>query len=163
VAGPVVGGGGGGVSLHFEPPIEFILQQSGAFRRKLDDLTTLWDLFKPIMSQQEENIFDSYDWGAWPALADSTRARRDDQPILVQTSALKQSLIDPGQAATTGPKQMIWGTDVAYAEYHQDGGSTPGRPPQRKVIDVRVEDRQEFEAAMVGWINAAAAETWGSI
>jgi hypothetical protein len=59
--------------------------------------------------------------------------------------------------------QMSWGTGVEYAHWHQDGGSIPGRPPQRKVLDVRAEDRQKLERVMVTWINLVAAETMGRI
>ena len=58
---------------------------------------------------------------------------------------------------------MSWGTDVPYAHFHQDGGSVAGRPPQRKVLDIRVEDRRKLEAAMVTWINGVSRLTFGRI
>lgn len=154
---------GGGVRIVLEPPVEFILRQTGAFRRQLEDLDPLWEMFKPILTDIEEQQFDTEGHGGWPPLAESTMRYRDSQPILQQTGALKASLVDPAQAAQTGPMQMIWGTDVAYAHWHQDGGTIAGRPPQRKVLDIRTEDRRKLERAMVTWINRVAAETVGRI
>lgn len=162
VTGPV-SSGGGGVRIQLEPPIEFILRQAGAFRHALENLEPLWELFKPIMAEIEEEQFATEGHGEWPGLADSTLRYRDGQPILQQTGALKASLVDPAQAAQTGPMSMSWGTDVGYAHWHQDGGTIAGRPPQRKVLDVRVEDRRKLERAMVTWINVVAAETFGRI
>lgn len=151
------------VSLTLNPPVGFILRQSGAFRAALDNLEPLWERFKPIMSAIEQEQFDSHGHGAWPPLAASTLRYKTGPDILVETGDLKASLIDPGRAARTSAREMVWGTDVAYAHFHQDGGSIAGRPPQRKVIDVRVEERQRFEQATVQWVNEVAARTWGAI
>jgi phage gpG-like protein len=160
--GSVVGGGGG-VRIELRPPIEFILRQTGAFRHQLEDLVPLWELFKPVMSEIEEEQFASQGHGEWPPLAESTLRYKSGGEMLVESGALKSSLVDPGQAAQTGPMQMTWGTDVEYAHWHQDGGTIAGRPPQRKVLDVRAEDRQKLERVMVTWINLVAAETMGRI
>ena len=147
----------------FEPPIEFILRQTGRFRRELENLIPLWERFKVVMEDVERSRFDSEGHGDWPPLAESTRRYRDGQPLLVQTGALRESLVNPGQAADTGPLRMSWGTDVPYAHYHQDGGTIAGRPPQRKILDIRVEDRRRLEREMVSWINETAALTFGRI
>ena len=42
MAAPVVGGGAG-VSITLHPPIEFILQQTGAFRRSLLNFRELFE------------------------------------------------------------------------------------------------------------------------
>lgn len=166
MAAPIVRGGAG-VTVQFRPPIEFILRQAGAFRRGLLDLDPLWDRFKPVMAAIEEQQFATEGHGDWPALADSTirqKAALGFPPDpLIRTGALRRSLTDPGQAARTTPRSMTWGTDVAYAHWHQDGGSIPGRPPQRKVIDLTVEDRRRFEREMLSWVNQLAARTWGRI
>jgi len=167
MAGPL-GARGAGVSLLFRPPLEFILQQSGAFRRALLNLGPLWDRFKPEMSRIQEERFSTEGYGDWPALADATlrdRARRGFAagPILQRTRNLKDSLVDPVRAAQTTARTMTWGTDVPHAGYHQDGGSIAGRPPQRVVLEIRADDRRRLETQMVSWVNDVAARTWGRI
>lgn len=159
---------GGGVEIVLRPPLEFILRQSGAFRRALLVLTPLWERFEREMSAIEAERFDSEGYGEWPPLAESTisdRARRGFAagPILQRTRTLRDSLVDPARASRTTPRTMTWGTDVDYAIFHQDGGSTPGRPPRRTVLDLRVQDRRRLETQMVSWVNEIAARTWGRI
>src|SRR4051812_28252858 len=171
MAGSVTGGGAratgrGGITMELEPPVEFILKQTGAFQAALLDLEILWDLFKPIMGEIEEQQFDSRGEGAWPALSESTLSQKSEggwpADPLVRSGDLKASLTDPGRAAQTSPTEMSYGTDVPYAGYHQDGTS---KMPQRQVIadPFRVEDRRKLEVAMVTYINRAAAETFGRI
>jgi len=167
MAGPVTARGTG-VSLTFRPPLEFILQQSGAFRRALLNLGPLWDRFKSEMSKIEEERFSSEGYGEWDALADSTLRERarlgfGAGPILQRTRNLMDSLVDPARAAQTTARTMSWGSDVSYAGFHQDGGSIAGRPPQRVVLEIRAEDRRRLETQMVSWVNEVAARTWGRI
>lgn len=160
VTGPV-SSGRGGVSIELRPPVEFILKQTGAFGRHLRDLRPLWDRFKPVMSRIEQEQFDTRGHGAWPDYSPNTRVRGPQ--MMVRDGALRDSLVNPGAAAKTTAMQMEWSTAVPYAGYHQEGGSTPGRPPQRKLIDLRVDDRREFEQQTVAWINDVAAGTFGRI
>lgn len=156
------------VRIVLSPPLEFIQRQSAAFRRQLLDLDPLWDRFKTVMSDVEQERFDSEGHGDWPPLAAATlrdRARKGygSGPILVRESELRDSLVDPARAAQTTRLQMTWGTDVGYAHWHQDGGTIPGRPPQRVILDIRTEDRRRLEMQMVDFVNWAAARTWGRI
>ena len=166
MAAPIVSGGAG-VTVQFRPPIEFILRQAGAFRRGLLDLQPLWDDFKPIMREIEEQQFATEGHGEWPPLADSTLRQKAalgyPPDPLIRTRTLYDSLTDPSRAAQTTPRSMVWGTDVPYAHYHQDGGSIAGRPPRRPVLDLTVEDRRRFERTMLSWINKLASRTWGRI
>ena len=50
---------GSGVNVVFEPPIEFILRQTGRFRHALEDLGPLWEGFKRIMEGVERERFIS--------------------------------------------------------------------------------------------------------
>jgi hypothetical protein len=156
----------GAVTIELRPPVAFILKQSGAFRLALEDLQPLWELFKPVMGQLEQELFDSQDDGAWPPLADSTlrqKAAAGYPPDpLVRTGDLMDSLVDPNRGALAeGPQEMTYGTEVEYAHWHQDGGSIPGRPPQRPIIDLKVEGRRRLEQAMVIWLNEVSRLTWG--
>lgn len=159
-------GRGGGVTIEIDPPLDFILAQTGKFQAALLDLEPLWEMVKPIAGQVEEEQFDSKGEGAWPALADSTVREKQQQgwpeDPLVRTGDLKASLVNPGVAADTGPRHMVYGTDVDYAQFHQAGTR---KMPQRQVIPdpYRVEDRRKVEGAMVTYINAAARETFGRV
>lgn len=155
-----------GVTVIIEPPIDFILRQSAEFRAALLDLDPLWELVKPVVAETEKQQFETAGHGEWPALAPVTLEikERHGWPLdpLVRTGDLKNSLTDPGRAADTGPRHMIWSTDVEYARFHQTG--TKHMPMRQPVPDpYPVEERRKVEAAMVTYINQAAHETWGTI
>lgn len=151
------------VEMRLEPPVSFILRQSGRFRHELENLVPLWMRFESVLDQIEEEQFDTHGHGAWPGLAESTleQKSRHGYPLdpLVRTGALKESF----HALALGAQQFVYGTDVPYAHWHQDGGYVAGRPPQRKVIDITVDQRRRLEVEMVGYVNVAAAETFGRI
>lgn len=152
----------GGVQLVITPPLEFIGRQTTKVRKFLEDFDPLWDEIEPAMSKIEEEQFDTEGHGEWPELAWSTIIQKHalgygGEKILHRTHDLRESLIDPTIAADRGDKQLVWGSDVPYSGYHQSGTpKMPARPP----IDIRVEDRQKLEAAVVFWLNAAVALHW---
>lgn len=169
MATPVTGArssGPGGVTIMLDPPLEFILRQTGAFRAALEDFGPLWDKLSDVMEKVEQDQFDSEGHGQWATLADSTLAEKQrlgfPEQILVRTGDLKDSLTDPGRAASKQPFSMTWGTDVPYAIYHQLGTE---KMPERQVIPdpFPVEDRRKLEVAMVTWINEMSALTWDRI
>jgi hypothetical protein len=160
------------VRLEFQPPLAFIERQHGAFRAILEDLTGLWARFIPLLSQMERRWFESHGEGAWPELAESTLERKRAQGFSLEPlrtddrqGSLYDTLTDPQLAAAAGPHTLVWSTGVPYAHFHQDGGSTPGRPPQRQVIPdpLPVEYRRQFEQATVSWLNEAAAAAFGRV
>jgi phage gpG-like protein len=159
MAAPVTGGvrSGGGVTMQLVPPLSFILRQTGAFRAALMDLEPLWQMFRPIMEQIEQEQFATEGHGEWPPLAESTLRQKSGGEMLVQTGELKGSF-----SLTSSPKQAAWGTDVFYATFHQEGTE---KMPMRQVIPdpFRAEDRRKLEVAMVSYINAAARSTFGRI
>ena len=152
------------VSIKLHPPLSFIHSQARAFRRELENLSPLWDRFSDELVEIDQERFDTRGYGEWPALAASTLAQKAAHgfPLdpMIRTRALIESLTNEGQAATKGPKQFIWGTSVEYAAYHQAGTD---RMPQRKVLEIRTEDRRRLEHEMVSWLNESAAKTWGRI
>jgi hypothetical protein len=169
---PPIGGvrsGAGGISMVLEPPVPFILRQSELFKLALEDLTFLWDRFEPLMQDLEERVWETQGFGEWPPLADSTieqKARHGwSLEPMVRTGALRDSMTDPGAASERTPKSMTWGTDIDYAHWHQEGGTTEGRPPQRQIIPdpLPVDERRKFEQAMVSYVNDASRRTWGTI
>jgi phage gpG-like protein len=153
-----------GVDILLEPPIEFILRQTGRFRLALLDFTGLWELFKPVMADIEQQQFDTQGHGSWPPLAEST-LRYKTGTMMRETDALYNSLVNADQAMHIEGPSAWYGTDVEYAHWHQTGGTIPGRPPIRQVIPdpLPVDARQKLETAQIVWINAVAAETFGRI
>lgn len=163
---------GGVVSIDLSPPMEFIDAQTGRFRDALSDLSGLWVRFAKSMSAIEAERFASAGDGEWPPLAPSTLAEKERLGFppdpLIRTGDLAESLTDAARAARMDPQSMSWGTDVPYAKYHQgyrdDAGAPtdPGRPPVRKVLDIRTADRRRLETDMVAWLNDVAREAFGS-
>lgn len=163
---------GGVVNLSLNPPIAFIDEQFGTFRSLLRDFSGLWRRFALTMSKIELERFATEGGGTWPPLAASTILDKERHGFpefpLIRTGALYESLTDADQAAVITPWTMTWGTDVPYAKYHQgfqdDAGTPtdPGRPPVRKVIDIRVDDRRRLEADQVSWLNDVAREAFGA-
>lgn len=162
--------GAAGVTMTLQPPIEFIVRQQGAFRMLLSDLSGLWRRFIPIVAEMERGWFESHGQGAWPDLAESTlRQKRAHghslEPLRTddRQGSLYDTLVDPQLAAEIEGDRLVWSTGVPYAHFHQDGGTVPGRPPQRQVIPdpLPLADRRRLESATVAWINDAAARAFG--
>lgn len=165
MAQSVAGGmsaGGGGISIQLRPPVEFILRQTGEFKRRLLHLQPLWDRFGEIMADVEEQQWSTGGGGAWPALAETSKP---GPALMVQSGALLDSLTDPGSALRTQSMSAEYGTRIEYAHWHQTGGTIPGRPPVRQVIPdpMPAESRQKLERAMVTFLNDVAADTFGRI
>lgn len=184
---------GGVVNISLSPPMRFIEEQHGAFRARLQDLTGLWRRFSQTMGKIGQERFQTAGYGEWAPLAPSTLADKERHGFpffpLIRTGELYQSLTEPSRAAAFSASEMTWGTDVPYAQYHQQGGTVTRRTtrsgysgpgvgiragaevavseesvwhlPQRKVLDIRVEDRRRLETDMVSWLNQTAAEAFG--
>lgn len=152
----------------------------GALVAQLGDMDGLWARYAEIMAATEAEWFASNGDGLWPPLAEDTLRDklRDGWPpdTLIRTGALRDSLIDPGQAmdisqgrstlGTFTESAMTWGTSVTdergreYAHFHQhtaEGSMIPvdygDRPPERQVIPWPLPP--EVEAEMF-----AADESW---
>jgi phage gpG-like protein len=149
------------VDVTIEPPISFIMRQSGAFRRKLADLIPLWRRFDPVLSQIEAEQFASDGHGAWPPLAASTLRQKARHGFPSSPLIRTGRLIGSFHTMSMSAQSFAWGTDVEYAHWHDDGGYVPGRPPQRKLIDIDTTARRRLEQETIGYLNDAAAETWG--
>lgn len=106
-----------------------------------------------------------YASAGWRALADSTKkakARSSDptvranaEKILEATGALMESLtadvegVEGGAVRIVDPHQLIFGTQIDYAKYHQRGRGVP----QRRVLEVRARDRREMVKRLQRWIT----------
>jgi|GEM_PF-3119063 phage gpG-like protein len=73
------------------------------------------------------------DLSPWAPLAVSTVKRKKHDRILIDTGALRESLVHIGGAgniASATERGLIFGTEVPYAGFLQDGTSKmPARPP----------------------------------
>lgn len=140
-----------GVRVTLNPPVSFIVRQTGAFRAALEDLTELWERIKPVMSEIEEERWATEGYGGWPG--------GPNYHGMVRTGDLKGSLVDPGSAVLSeGPTELVWGTNVFYAGFHQGG---EGNNPVRKVLDLEEGGgRQKIEQATVAWLNDLVARHW---
>lgn len=69
----------------------------------------------------------------WAPLAKATIDRKGHDRILVETGALRESLVHVGGAGNIHdvmPRGMLFGTEIEYAVFHQEGTRRmPARPP----------------------------------
>jgi len=153
---------GQGIGVSMTPPIEFVIKQTGRFRRDLERFEGLWQKFKPVIGELEGSWWSSQGGGGWQALAESTIRQKGHSEILVDTGELKRSLIDPNSAMRIHGNSAEYGTDRVIAHFHQDGGSIPGRPPKRQVIPepLPISWRQALEVQTIRWVNEAAARAY---
>ena len=97
----------------------------------------------------------------WAPLAPSTVLERQrlgyggEHPILHRTGLLSGSLTSdgPGSVTRVDPDVLFIGTDVPYAHWHQTGGTKPGRPPKRVLVDVDGPTRARWVALVASWIG----------
>lgn len=70
---------------------------------------------------------------SWAPLKPSTIKRKGHDRILIESGALRESLVHvggPGNITEVMPRGMLFGADVEYAIFHQQGTSRmPSRPP----------------------------------
>lgn len=104
-----------------------------------------------LLRTSEQRQFASrgrYASAGWAPLAPSTLAskirRGESTSILEATGTLRDSLTrktDGGHVELVEPHQLIFGSQVPYAKYHQRGTRTM---PRRRPLEVRGRDRQEM-------------------
>jgi phage gpG-like protein len=120
--------------------------------------TDLADDFLSIETRQftSEGAFAS---GGWAPLADSTVRRRGSaHPILDDHGDLRASLTDAaakGAIRDITSDSLFVGTDVDYAQYHQQGTS---RMPRRRPVEFREADRRRWVKAIQRYLTTGQAE-----
>lgn len=106
--------------------------------QKFNDLSYVEPLieFQKIIAAGEQDAFNGQrepGGSPWAPLKPSTVARKGHSRILYETGSLMASLtqIDgPGNINAVSDRGSIFGTDVEYAIYHQNGTpKMPARPP----------------------------------
>lgn len=100
------------------------------------DYSETLEAFMPRMAEQEAGMFaGEFDSNLepWAPLKPSTIKRKGHDRILVESGDLRKSLVSvggPGNISEVAPKGMLFGTDVEYASFLQEGTSRmPARPP----------------------------------
>lgn len=111
------------------------------------------DLYR--IEREQFNTEGKYGSGGWEQLADSTIARKLHSPdaktrgnahnILRATDALMRSLVDegaPGNIKIVQPHQLVFGTKVPHAKYHQPD------PQRRRELEIPRRDRADLVRIM---------------
>jgi phage gpG-like protein len=150
------------VSIHFEPGLVVIKRDAEDFAAQIEDLTELWHRFADLMAEVETERWDSEGFGSWPPLAASTLRQKHGGQLMVDTGALLASLTGSQAIKEISPQRMVYGTDVDYAHWHQDGGYKEGRPPRRVILDVPDFEEPRFEEEAIRFANEVAARTFGA-
>ncbi len=114
---------------------------------KAADLGPYWLMVQGLLQQAIKEQFDTEGGrtGGWAPLSEryaSDKVRRfGNQPILVATGALRQSLTggSGGIARQEGNNALLFGTELGYGRFHQTGTSSM---PQRRILDLTNDDRR---------------------
>jgi phage gpG-like protein len=113
-----------------------------AFEYRAQDMRPAWDDVKEFFTDYEEKWFGDRGRG-WVALSPTYAAWKakhfPGKPIMQRSGDLLDSLTGPS-IDIREPGYAIFGTDVEYAVYHQDGDGQK----QRRVIDVDDAGRAEI-------------------
>ncbi len=113
------------------------------FGAQLGDLRRFWTQYAaPKLYRDIQDNFDQTGAlsGGWAPLSPRYAAWKathyPGRPLMVRTGRLKQSLTHDGPEGIleTSHRVMVIGTRIRYAKHHQRGGSTAGRPPQRRLL-----------------------------
>lgn len=163
-------GSGGSFAIFYEiegvPEIKHVL--TGIADRALDGAPVL-SLILGDMRRLEVELFGTEGYGEWAPLSAATEAEKARRgypsKILQATEALMDSLTGglgaAGHVEHITPEEILYGTTIPWAIYHQHGTRhMPARPP----VDVREEDIRRWTKmiqAYVFGIDALEVEAAG--
>ena len=143
------------MDLHLDPVNDGALAQTlRQWEKRLADLAPAFAAVYEDFKRIETERFDAEGPG-WTPLAASTIARKlrlgQPETILEATGRLRASLAQAGAGSIHRDEgdAFFMGSDVPYAHWHQTGGTTPGRPPQRIAVHIP-------EAGRVRWATILA-------
>ena len=153
---------------------DFAIKNEAEFRRQLERLKELTSDFRIPLNliandfyRSEKKIFSLKSAGRYPELAQSTIDQKERLlgkgnawPILFRTGRLAKSLLSkdaPEAEFYIGKQELILGTSVPYAIYHQSDAAR-SRIPQRKVVFI---DGGPLDNAKDG--KNGRRERWGNI
>lgn len=90
--------------------------------------------------------------GGWPPLAPSTIAKKGHSRILWETGTLARSLYSknsPFHIESVFVKELVFGTRVKYARYHQLGTS---KMPRRRPVELTLSQRKRVINIVHRWV-----------
>lgn len=151
---------------------EFALENEAEFKRQLERLSELTSDFRIPLNliandfyRSQKKIFTLQSAGKYPDLSEKYKERKFREvgflyPILFKTGRLAKSTLDRNAAEAEfylGKTEMIIGTSVPYAIYHQSDAPR-SRIPQRKVVFI---DGGPLDEARDG--KYGRRDRWGNI
>ena len=126
------------VSIQIQNRNELELQLQRAVS-VLNNQTELWDtVIRNVLVPRIRQAFTSEGGGRWQPRQDTL-----PHPLLRKSGALFRSLVQPGAPGNVdirSPHSLEYGTDIAYADYHEFGSS---RIPARPYLQFAVENGLE--------------------
>lgn len=157
--------------INFAIDIDGINQFDRTFNRlsQIDDLRPLWGEVIGEFHQIEVEQFDSEGAATGQRFHPLSRVYAEykevaypGKPILQASGDLRDSLTDSdaiGAIVRPGPHELIVGTSVPYARFHQRGtGRMPARPPIRLAELQRRRIQKAIQRGLVQFIREAGAE-----
>jgi phage gpG-like protein len=140
------------------------------FAGRIEDATPAFEQIANDLRELEAQQFDEQGKrasGGWQQLADSTidrklhssdpRVRANANVILQATGRLKASLTgewDPDHIEIVQPHQLVFGTTVPYAHYHQLGEGVP----RRRELELTETDRRQVVRTLQAYLVDATRE-----
>ena len=106
-----------------------------AIAQDADCSDVLQDFLTDLAEQNAEMFSGQHDanGNAWAQLLPTTVKHKTQSQILVETGALRESLVSvgaPGNISEVTATGVLFGTNIEYAMFHQTGTShMPARPP----------------------------------
>ncbi|TXH18426.1 MAG: hypothetical protein E6R03_02190 [Hyphomicrobiaceae bacterium] len=148
-------------------------QDIQAFNAFVSDWSNVWPLVERIyldimLTQFEtEGARSGARWKALsPGYAKWKEANYGQLPILVLTGTMKTGLLGSGPTSLREitPTTFRMGTSANrkgfyYPVAHQEGGSTPGRPPVRRIYDFSLDDYNRFVSRIFRYFNDGIEHT----
>lgn len=132
---------------------EELRQAFNLMASKVNDWRPFWPDIAAVFYTMEAGRFDSGGYGSWKQLSDGYKKWKmknyPGENILSLTGDLRRSLtsqFNPNAVYADQPLELVLGTNIHYAQYHQYGTSRmPARPP----IDIRQQDVNQMARAAV--------------
>lgn len=114
----------------------------------LNDQTPLWDIvINNVLRPRIREVFRSEGYGRWAPRQDNL-----PHPLLRKSGTLFRSLVQRGARGNVDIRSehsLEFGTDIAYADYHEFGTSRiPARPYLQSVVDQGLEGKLVREIDM---------------
>lgn len=93
-----------------------------------------------------------------PAYAEWKRQQVGDQPIMVFSGGLRSAMIARSAVQVT-PRRMVYDPDVPdWAVRHQTGDPGGSPMPRRRLVELPMTARRDFDRVFATWLNSIRRE-----